>query len=105
MEITGVIKDATIITVTDLFDDNNNVARFVFGTVVSDRQQRFEEGNWFLSSRIKNNIGSRIITKNSVYDLAEAPSFCNLTLDEFRYVQQGHEPLIAKKLASVLMPV
>ncbi|MGK0235519.1 MAG: hypothetical protein ACI9EK_002058 [Psychroserpens sp.] len=98
MSITAVIKSATLITL-DVEDDFGKKARFLYGSVVSDSLQRFSEGHWFLSSLIVDVVGDKVETRNNIYRIKEALDSIKLTLEEFRYVQHGHEPAIAKKLA------
>jgi hypothetical protein len=99
MSIKGIIKSATIITLVDLDNEQGRKAQFLYGTIVSDSMQRFNEGNWFLSSVIVGIVENKIETRNSVYLVQDVPSVMEITMDEFRFVQQGHEPSIAKKLA------
>ncbi|MGK0234701.1 MAG: hypothetical protein ACI9EK_001227 [Psychroserpens sp.] len=98
MSITAVIKSATLITL-DVEDDFGKKARFLYGSAVSDSLQRFSEGHWFLSGLIVDVVEDKVETRNNIYLIQEAPDLIELTMEEFRYVQHGHEPVIAKKLA------
>jgi hypothetical protein len=100
MEVTGIIKNATVIILTDLNDESGRKGLFLYGTVVSHSIQRFNKGDWFLSSKIIDITGDKIETRNSIYLVKEVLEFVNMTFNEFLFVQQGHEPIIAKKLAA-----
>jgi hypothetical protein len=101
MSIAGIIKNAIIIIILDLDDGNNEKAHFLYGTVVSDSLQRFNAEDWFLSSKIINIVEDKVETRNSIYLLQDEPEFVELTINEFLFVQQGHEPDIAKKFAAM----
>ncbi|GLX81864.1 hypothetical protein [Thalassotalea eurytherma] len=100
MEVSGIIREAIIIFVCDLFDEENNGVSFLYGTIQCDNLQRFEQGNWFLSSRIVAQYDDKVLTKDRLYKLADKASHVTLKLDEFRYVQNGHSPEVAIKLAA-----
>ena len=99
MAFTGIIKKVTVITLKDLDDDVSNT-RFLYGTVVSDRLQRFTKGDWFLSSKIIKIFEDKVETRNSVYLIEGEPDVVEMALNEFKFVRQGHEPSIAMKLAN-----
>jgi len=100
MSVTAIIKDATIITVKDIVDELGNKPKFLYGTVVADEQQRFNAGNWFLSSMILDIFEDKVKTRNSIYRVDENPDFMELSIEEFLYVKQGHEPKLAKRFAN-----
>ena len=99
MSVIGIIKDATIVTLRDIEDETGRKPRFLYGTIVSDAQQRFNAGNWFLSSVILDIVENKVETRNSIYLVRGVCCDIEMTLDEFSYVRQGHEPLTAMKLA------
>jgi hypothetical protein len=95
MSVTAIIKDATIVTLTDTEDEQGRKARFFYGTIISDSMQRFNEGNWFLSSVILDIVENKVETRNSILLVKGACCDIEMTIDEFSFVQEGHEPVIA----------
>ncbi|MEY8216118.1 MAG: hypothetical protein RPR97_16740 [Colwellia sp.] len=68
--------------------------QFIYGTVEHDRLDRWQPGNWMVSSPIAKIDTENLIvyTHNSIYKVNVLPSPISLTADQFFMVKQGVPP-------------
>ena len=92
----GAIKDAYLLTITDL-----DGAMFVYGTIIYDTSGRFQTGDWIATSNLyeirKVDEGFAVITQNSIYFVNDY-SKLDITWQSVENIRSGTNPAIALKL-------
>jgi hypothetical protein len=98
MIYTGAIKDAYLLTVKDLTCD----VLFIYGTIVCDRTERFQKGNWIATSSLidfwKVENGYAAITQNTLYFIESLVDEIDVPLEAVQNIRLGTHPTLALKL-------
>jgi hypothetical protein len=92
----GAIKDAYLLTITDLDD-----AMFVYGTIVYDTSGRFKAGDWIATSNLYEirevKDGFAAITQNCIYFI-EGYNSLDIPWQAVENIRTGTNPVLALKL-------
>jgi len=95
--LTGIIREATLVTLTDTPKELEG-CRILCGTVSQDFQGRFKPGNWFYSSMVMTVEGDLVSTLNSVYRVEGDMEQVTLPWSALPVLQQGAPPQALKAL-------
>jgi hypothetical protein len=99
---TGVLKDTVLITV-----EGEDDFTFLYGTVVKDYRHRWGEGDWMVSSFIKNIDTEDLIvtTQFSTYKIDNLHTKVTLSIEQFLAVKRtGVSPLLIESKTNYLTP-
>lgn len=85
-QITGTIKNTLLFSVEGI--------QFIYGSVVNDRLQRFNSGDWICSSPISKICTEDMVvfTRNSIYKVDTFSDEIKLNIEQFKLVRQGVSP-------------
>ncbi len=97
MNLTGILKDAVLVTFNDLPKEYGEV-RIVCATIVEDFHGRFRPGYWMYTSLVKKVEGDIVLTLNSTYEIKGDLEQVSLPVSSLAALKEGAPPLAVKGL-------